>query len=403
MKRITRNLAVVVMAVLLCLLSACGGDDYGWGAGTDEKVSLDVIRNEAEHFAGKYNNLDFSETIFHITENDSISNLTCQVNNKNIEEKLVNNVKKFKKSNKVDVDKFFYVIPDEDNENQEKVVMNKATEEQKRQAWFLIYNDGIDCAVLWAPVYMMELGHSSLIAELSHQAMDNTWGVRPPDSSGTEKTYLISDKNVPEDSYMLSDGMMSIQDAITRVEQCVNQDYAFVKSDFLESKVCEVQAVPLDDGKYFYNFKLAVYYNGILFDKDGSGIFMDEEPEYEPFSVCHSASMFKVDSVDYIWSCCHSYEEIEETEVNTEFISLKRACYLLSTSVAESKEFHIDEVTLEYETDFYNDESEPVHYVEDIKCHPVYCFKVGNPQISGYSQLYFYVDALTGKVGISYI
>lgn len=402
MKKITRNLAIVFMAGVLCLLTACG-EEYGWGAGTDEKVTLDVIRNEAEHFAGKYKNLNFSDAVFQITQNDSISNLTCQVNDKNIEEKLVSNIKKLKNGNGMNEDKFFYVIPDENNEKQEKVLMDKATEEQKRQAWYLIYNDGIDCAVLWAPSYMLELGHSSLIAELSHQAMDNTWGVRPPDGNGTGKTYFVSDGKVPEDSYMLSDGTLSIQDAIAKVEQCVNQDYDFVRSEYLENRVYEVQAVPLDDGKYYYNFKLAAYYNGILFNKDGGGIFMDEEPEYEPFAVYHEASMFSTDSVDYIWSCCHSYEEIEETEVNTEFISLKRACYLLSTSVSESKTFNIDEVTMEYETDFYNNESEPVHYIEDIKCHPVYLFKVGNPQVSGYSELYFYVDALTGKVGISYI
>lgn len=393
---------LLYLTIGLCFLSGCGKMTEEKVPVSEERLSLTEIQREADSFSGNYKNLDFSNTTIKIPEQDAIANLVCTVPDVNVESKMLDNIKKLKNTEDVDMDSFFYKC----HGDEKKIALDAATEAQKQEAGYLIYNDGEDSAILYLSSYMMEIGHSSIIAKQLNVPINDTLGNRLLDEGAVKQIYDISDENIPEDTYQLVDGRLSIKDAVAKVEQCINTDYHYVKSDFFDNKVYKVEVRSLDDNIYYYQFYLASYYNGIRLCKEkGGGIIYDdtEDLEYTPFAECHTASMMRANCIDYIWSCCNHYVAIEENEVNTEFISLQYACQLLSESVSESKVFEIDEINLEYETDFYKEAGERGEqgFMGQVKCHPVYSFRVSNPHISGYGEMFFYVDALTGKVGIS--
>ena len=369
-------------------------------------VSMEDIREAAENFSGSYKNLDFTDTVFSIPENDSVYELTFTMPTEaeefeTMEDMILANMDELAGSS--DVGNLRWMLWDDDRTV--TLASELSTEEKAGQAC-LTYNDGTYTALLYCNTYMLEMADSKLWADLAgYEEFDENYKFtyRP---MFIEDQTLVATYNLPEDSidgisYTLMDGEMSVEDAVSYVEEEI-KNYYYVGKSCIDFYVSEVDVYQLSSGEYYYYFYLSGSYDGIkMSDFVGFTFEEDQDIDFAVSYTYHEAAMIYTDRISYIWGQ-HGYSDVE-TEEETEFVSLDDACNLVSRLVSSNASLSISEVSLVYDThDFKGGDSRGDDFVSYIEGRLVYEFIVSNPQILGYSAVRFCVDAVTGETYTMY-
>ena len=149
-------------------------------------------------------------------------------------------------------------------------------------------------------------------------------------------------------SYHLSDGDVALTDAISFVEQHMQEDYYFAGSKLFGYYVFGVEVRELSDGVYYYEFDVGTTYKGVGLNKDDGMETPSEEELKErgsldpvPFGTSHFVAMFQKDRLGFIWSCCQNFESVKENQAYQELLPLEEACRLLSNYISNSKPYQI--------------------------------------------------------------
>lgn len=374
--------------------------------------TLSELRDDAKNFSSAYDNLDFSDTVIRIPDVEEITDLEFPISiysQQELIQKFEENIRNYANlETDMDLTPYMNMMYWDKEENDRLVVpFNDATDEQMEQIQYLSYNDGSNSELLVFSNYMLEMGNYGIPTELTGDGgnySDDAYGYRGYNLGTLVETYEFMDNDIPDVSFTLADGEVSLKDAVSFVEKHVKEDYYFVGSELLDYRVFEVEVRQLNDATYYYQFRLSPLYHGVVLNKD-SGIEENIDEQTDPlapeiFGDSHKISMFRSDQLGFIWSSCHSYENVEAQESHTEFISLDDACSILSGHISDKKEFTIESVELLYQTElqYESEEKRAQGYIQSVYCHPVYHFTVSNPKISGYTSIYFNVDALTGEL-----
>lgn len=371
--------------------------------------TMTELREEVKNLEDHYVNLNLSETVISIPDVDEISDVLFPITYtlEEQEEKFQKNIRKYANLDEnMDLTPYMNMMYWDFDENDRLIIpYNEATDEQWEQIQYLSYNDGKNSQLLVFSNYMLEMGNYELPISLTQETRDYTkdaYGYRGRDLGQLLETYCLPQDDISGVSYTLSDGEMTLQDAVDYVEKHVKEDYYFVGSEFLEYHVCKAEVRKLNDSLYYYQFNLRPSYEGVFLNNERGGITVEEENmvPIEVFGDDHKVSLFCSDQLGFVWSSCHSYERVEEQECHTEFISLEDACTLLSNHISKKKDLGVSSIELIYQTEFRYESQEKKDRgeIESIYCHPVYQFFVGSPSVSGLFRCYFNVDAITGEI-----
>lgn len=156
--------------------------------------------------------------------------------------------------------------------------------------------------------------------------------------------------NLPEDSienvsYPVGGKQIALKDAVAYVEENMGKGYHYIRSPFLTYQVYSVDVIKLEENNYYYQMDIRVLYHGISFSYDTYANIPPvdgQEVDYENFSETHMAAVMAENSIDYIWSSTHSYEEKREGEIYNKFISIKDAMDILSDTVSSATKLKCD-------------------------------------------------------------
>lgn len=378
------------------------------------QYTMDALREEASKLKQKYPNMDFSEADIIIPEADEIEELIFPLDSNVAESRDV--YEKIKKNfyeninsltNKQDVDEnyIYYKLPLDEEPIHINNVGDKERERsgdsqsgEPRQGFYLSYNDSTCSMLLYGSSFMLEIADSR-VAGYSEKGTD--WlGHRPPEGN------VVGSFNLPEDSiekisYPINGKQYALSDAVKYVEENMGKGYHYVRSPFLTYKVCHIDVVKLEENSYYYQMNVRALYQGISFSYEtNAGILPvdGQKVDYENVSTTHIATVMAENSIDYIWSSVHSYEEKRDGEIYNKFISVKNAMDILSNTVSAATKLKCDTVELMYRTEFHKDESGGI---KEVQCHPVYQFKFTNTGLPEYPVLFFNVDAVNGLVEAS--
>lgn len=378
------------------------------------RYTMDELRQEAGKLNQKYSNMDFSETDIIIPEGDEIEELIFPVDvniaaSKDTYERIKNNFYEniHLLTGKDDINEkyvYYKLQQDEDaiNINDVSDEDRKRSDDSKfdevRQGFYLSYNDSACSMLLYGSSFMLEIA-GNRVAEHSEKGY-NWVGHRPPEG------IVVEYFNLPEDSienisYPIGGKQLALKDAIAYVEENMGKGYHYVRSPFLTYQVCSVDVVKLEENNYYYQMDVRALYHGISFSYDMYANIPPvegQEVDYENFSSTHAAAVMSENSIDYIWSCAHNYEEKREGKIYNKFISIKDAMDILSRIVSTATKLKCDTVELMYRTEFHKDESGSI---KEVQCHPIYQFKFTNTGLPEYPLLFFNVDAVTGLIEAS--
>lgn len=380
-----------------------------------KKLSLDEIRKQAKNLDIHYENLDLSNTKVIIPDVDEVYDVTFPLSTDSFErqiEKLEENIRKYKGLKKdVNLAKYMTIIYWDVKENEtQSVSLDKADEQQKNAAQYLYYNDGEYAESFVFTNYMLELGNYSVCTKLTDN--HNDYSHAPGGDYGRGqgllyKRYDLTKDDISGISYHLSDGDVTISDAVAYVEKHMKEDYHFVGSKHLDYHVLGVTVRKLKKNIYYYEFDIGTSYKGLPLNSDDCHD-MPKNPESgnealtpEPFGTNSFVSMFQKDRLGYIWSCRQSFELANVNQTYQKLLPLEEACRLLSDYLSENKTYEISSVELIYQTE---EEFESVHkasdgYIQSVHASPAYHFSVAKTGIAQYQGcLYFDVDAVSGKV-----
>ncbi len=406
-----------LLGIFTGILITCAGCSDKTVAGDQQqnefqKKSIKEITQEVAENNDTFDNLDFSNTKFEIPDVTEMSSVVFPVSTDSLEEqmkKFETNIRKFENMEEdKDLTPYMKIAYWDYKKNDRVVVpLKEATEEQLKKIQYLSYNDGSYSELLVFSDYMLEMGNYELPVSLTGDTTDyseNAYGYRGIDLGEAVASYNVPEDDISDVSYTLSDGEMSLQEAIDYVEQHIKEDYYFVGSEYLDYHVREAEVRQLTDEVFYYQFRIQAYYKDVPINRDG-GVGLeaseDEDPlAMAPFGTAHRASMFRTNSLDFIWSSCHSYESEDVQTTYKEFISLEYAERCLSQYISNKYVAKIEKVELLYQTEFQyeSEEKREYGYIKSIYCHPAYHFTVGNPGAMGYEKVYFDVDAVSGEV-----
>lgn len=357
-------------------------------------ANLSEIQKEAKTFSYKGTNFSLKNNQVIIPDSNQMENVTFEVlsDTDSIESKFVDNLKRMLGKQKIDKSKIYYSLVNlKKDSGYDEIPMEKATKEQKTNPnGYLMYFDGTNQEVLTKTSLMCELGSNEIPKKyLKNKNFDSPWIHIGVETGVTEKHYLIPEEDISKVSYPLADGEYALQAAVNDVEKQI-KDYNFVGSDLLDYKVYEADVNKLQDGVYYYQFKVKAVYKGASLVKD--------QAQYENEDLVqlnHIAAVFEKGKLGYVWSSAHSYETIADQEVISKMISPEDACKIVEKNLSSKKEFDIKSMELLYMTEFEYDDDRLA--VERVKIFPVYHFCDAKPSLSGYAGLYFDVNAVTGE------
>lgn len=409
------RLTITLMACIF-LFTACKSkkndsyDDILEDAKQETKSITEITNEEHELSDLDLCNLKFDDASLIIPEGvENIPVLKCEYYNdspEQLEETVLEIAKQFSPEQEIDKDKLMYVYGSYDGKEYKNVETKyyETPDDIKKKREYLRYHDGTTCVLLYRTSYMMELTHSRYVAECLDEKEDLNFGTRALYAGNCAKTYNILEDGIPDVSYELEGGQVSLEEAVKLAEEFYDGKIPFVGSPYLENKVSTIDVYKLENGRYYYQIFMATYYNNVIFNTEEGVYYVREDGNSRPFVDKHKLSIIRKGTVDYIWSCAHNYEGVVEDNSVTEFITPEYACRLLSSQISEEQIFNVDEIEIVYQTDFcYGKENEEdVSEIQYVRCHPVYRFIVNSPQLSGYNKLYFFVDAITGQVSCNY-
>lgn len=397
---------VLILCFLLCGCTKESGNEQQAGV---PDSSLLQIQNEASEFdENKYENLDIENAEIMIPEADTLYKAYFDIgsyNQEEVEKAYIDNLKKLSGSDEIDTDKIVYHIWRSEEEGPEYVNYNQASEtEHELREEAILYNYNGFSEVLYKSSYMCEMADYKRILEITGEEYEeDIWGYRVLDMGTFEKNYDILHDDISEVSYNLCDGPMNLKDAVSYIEQHIKDDYRFVGSELLDYKVCRVEVFKLKDGIYYYQFHIQPEYKGIPLNKDYAPEVIsgkeDDDEDIERFGVEYVASMVENNKLNYVWSCAHSYENVEELECYDKVLSLSSACSAASWQLSTSTKLKVGRIELVYDTVFKKKDG----LIQGIEIKPIYHFVINNPDVLGYTAIYIDVDAITGEVLITKI
>lgn len=388
-----------------------------------DAYTLAEIRTEAEEFQAPYANMDFSEAVFDIPDVDTMELLSCPLQLRSaveIEEALIEDVAAFIGNSDLDRENFHYVFQNQEDEGiiiyeddeevvytEELIPIDEVEGDDKYDAPYISYYDGTYMSLLYRSTYMMELADETLIADLMElETYNNIYPLRGMYVGTQIADYdLTAPELEPGDiSYTMLDGVeLTLADAVSYVEGEL-PNYNFLYSPYLEYKVCDIQVMRIDEETYSYFLHVGAAYKGVDIQRESGLVEVPDGNADEvgtPLTGDHFLYMFYSDRISYMWTCAHNYPTVETEEVYDQLLSIEQAADIVSSYISDSAVFKISSVRLLYEAEYYErEEATDARGIipEVMKIHPVYQFKVSNPELSGCSKIVFQVDAVTGKL-----
>ncbi len=416
-----RLIAVILCVVIMAHAAGCAGNmaatQEGQGSLQAEsgKAPLAEIRKQAKDLDTPYENLDLSKAKITIPEVDEVYDLTFPTSTDSFErqiEKLQENIRKYEGIGEdVDLTQYMSLMYwDLEKDDRLTIPIREATDQQKKEVQYVGYNDGKCSQLLVFSNFMLELGDYSVPTKLTGDTEDYSqkeYGYRGYELGKVVEEYKLPDDDISGVSYHLSDGDVALTDAISFVEQHMQEDYYFAGSKLLGYYVFGVEVRELSDGVYYYEFDVGTTYKGVGLNKDDGMETPSEEELKErgsldpvPFGTSHFVAMFQKDRLGFIWSCCQNFESVKENQAYQELLPLEEACRLLSNYISNSKPYQIRSIELIYQTEFeYEDEDKKYWgYVQSVHANPAYHFKVVNTGMPGYNNLCFDVNAVSGEI-----
>ena len=408
-----KTLFLIILSGFMILNSGCAGEHLQQDTAVYHMKTLTEIAGESGHLNCTFDNLDFSDVTISVPDVDEISTVVFPVSTDSLEEqtaKFEYDIRQMENLDEgADLTPYMNIMYwDYDLNDRVVVPYEESTDEQLDMIQYLSYNDGVCSALVVFSDFMLEIGNYSLPLDLTGDNADytdNAYGYRAIDLGTPVETFHLPADDISNVTYRLADGEMPLREAVSYTEQHIKKDYYFVGSDLLDYYVSEVQVRQLQENVYYYQFRIQASYQGVRLNKDGGVELGTDDEETDPlantvFGTEHKASMFQKNSLDFIWSSCHSYEAAEIQETYKEFISPEDACELLSQEISGKNTFRVDVIELLYQTEFQyeSEEKREYGYIQSVYCHPVWHFTIKNPGISGYENIYFDVDALTGEI-----
>lgn len=406
----TRRLMLIIAAACLVL---CGCQDKKTAKEdtVTPRYTMDELRDEATKLEQKYSNMDFSGTEIIIPKVDEIEELIFPLDGnvaelKDAYEKIKNNfhenIKLLTGKDDINEKYIYYKLPLDEKPIRINDVRDEDRERsgdgEPKQGFYLSYNDSACSMLLYGSSFMLEIA-GNRVAGYSEKGYD--WlGHRPPEGNVVESFNLPED-SIENISYPIGGKQLTLKEAVTYVEENIGKGYHYVRSPFLTYQVCHVDVIKLEENSYYYQMNVRALYHGISFsyETDAGILPVDgQKVDYENVSTTHKAVVMSENSIDYIWSSAHSYEEKREGEIYNKFISIKDAMDILSHTVSAATKLKCDTLELMYRTEFHMDESGGI---EEVQCHPIYQFKFTNTGLPEYPVLFFNVDAVTGLVEAS--
>ncbi|MEE0036054.1 MAG: hypothetical protein UEY44_07120 [Coprococcus sp.] len=394
---------VLALCFLLCGCTKEPGNEPQVGS---PDSSLLQVQNEASECENKYETLDIGNAEIIIPEADTLYKAYFDIGDYDqdeVEQSYIDNLKKLSNGEEIDTDKIVYHMWRSEEEGPEYVNYNEASEnEHKFRESALLYNHKGFSEVLYKSSYMCEMADYKRILEIKgEEDEENIWGYRVLDMGTLEKNYDVLHEDISEVSYNLCDGPMNLKEAVDYMEQHVKNDYRFVGSKLLDYKVYKVKVMKLKDGIYYYQFHIQPEYKGIPLNKDYAPQVIsgeeDSDEDIERFGVEYVASMVENNKLNYVWSCAHSYENVEELESYDKVLSLSSACIAASQQLSTSTKLKVGRIELVYDTVFKKKDG----VIQGVEIKPIYHFVITNPDVLGYTAIYIDVDAITGQVLIT--
>ncbi|MCD7825882.1 MAG: hypothetical protein LUH14_07980 [Clostridiaceae bacterium] len=404
----------ILMSVVTCLVFCGCQKEEEKNESVIPQYTMDELRDEASQLKQKYSNMDFSKTNIIIPEVNEIEELIFPLDlnisesedtYKKIKDNFYENIKQLTGRNDINEKYIYYKLPldeepihiyDVKEEDRERSAYSESDE--SGQGFYLSYNDSVYSMLLYGSSFMLEVANNR-VSDYSEKGYD--WlGHRPPEGNVVESFDLPED-SIENISYSIDGKMLALKKAVAYVEENMGKGYHYIRSPFLSYQVCHVDVIKLEENSYYYQMNVRALYQGISFSYETNANILpvnEQEVDYENVSTTHIAVVMSEDSIDYIWSCAHSYETKKEGEVYNKFISVKDAMDILSSTVSAATKLECDTVELMYRTEFHKNEFGDI---EEVQCHPVYQFKFTNTGLPEYPVLFFNVDAISGLVEAS--
>lgn len=168
-----------------------------------------------------------------------------------------------------------------------------------------------------------------------------------------EKVELVvwpEREQIPDTKYMLQDGEQSLSDAVSYIEQTVNDQMTAIMGDVFTYKVGWLCVVNKGDGTYYINMLLQLRYKGAGFD-----IMSNYHPGKYEIVKKHQYLYGGTDIRTVMEQCnklndyyCDNIAIPEEVEPVTSYISLASAMNLMAEKITDKQEIQLDDVRLCY-------------------------------------------------------
>ncbi|MEE3393454.1 MAG: hypothetical protein VZR23_07210 [Lachnospiraceae bacterium] len=401
-----------MMIVIFCIgiITGCGKEENE--TTTTSEVTIPELKEEAKNIKN-FKNIDFTNTVFKLPDTNSISELTFDLEKegKSPEETFDYLYNKFTNAiyiytgKKPEDKNIYFKLPRDDDVINIKNVTNEDLKKSEPQSYFLSYNDGKNSLLLYGSSYMCEMA-DEMVSSKYKSTVD--WvGFRPEDTT-LAKSYDLEKDDISNEVYKVNGEDVSIQEAVSFVENELKKTLPFLSSEFLTYKVFRVEVYRLADDDYYYKMSVRALYDGISFQYENNAVCFpaDKKADYNDFSENTTVTLMEKDKINYFWSCSHTYDNIKVGKTYDKFISLRKACSLLSDKISKYQEMNCESVELMYRTafrfkevpDVIDDEKVQSKVTTSIWCYPVYCFKFTKTHLPEYPVLYFLVDAINGEV-----
>lgn len=374
-----------------------GGKPYGF-----EMKSLAEIRSETENvstLAGKFNNLDLSETFIYVPDVDKIDGFSLVFDSSTEDKKkLLLDTAEWLMDETGDDDNLSYLPP---HSVDEVPFAEYLSTSRRDEGGFMYYRSD--------KLYMgINIGGNYTFA--ANNAADNFFDTtdRPPhwiDNQEPVKNYdLFSEENMGT-CLELQDGKMTVSEAVD-----------FLRSDFENSplNIDELKVMPYKAGiykvgeKYGISVGFSYEYNGVLLDYHN--YVNDVETGKYDFLKKHlnfDISMVWKNRTDQLYGTkiCTVKSTGESCD---EFISFEGFLSIISEKLTGNSKFTLDTVELlnglagVYPDEFYTaaDEEKPSFHLLSITSHPTWVAYISNSGIAEAPTLCVVMDATTGEVNV---
>ena len=393
----------------------------------EEKIDISAsktmseIRKEVTEIENT-GNIDFSETFFLFPEVDEINDVNFYVKSEgtdaistfdSVKEEFYEAVKDF--TGDMPDDQYINLVLGDDNRTLINIddVDNEILKKSDLYEYLLSYNDGMKSLLLYANSFMCEMGGEEVSKLVT--PTESWLGFRPEDELKVDSYDLLCD-DFKDVSYSINGESVSLKDSIDYVENEMKKRHPFFSSVALDYKVYEVDVYKIDDNNYYYKMYVMACYNGVpLQCEQWSDVYSKDSDDAEfNYIDKHTVDIMKKGSIDYIWSCAHTYDEdkIESGKRYDRFVSLKSAVKLVSKEITAERIFKCSKVEMVYrpveiynelEYSFYDEVNETQvsgsrNAMKGLACHPIYLFKFTDTGLPDYPILYYGVDSTTGDV-----